>query len=267
MSDTHPADQFCTLCPDRERIPHYPPVCDACRSWLAGMIGDIRIRYEELTTDPVPVVDIRAVVVLNPAGQLVPLHDPIIISAPAALVPGEASGPRVTTVPNSRPPLPLDVVDLTSAARLPNPVRGPGHYPRNLWPEDQIGHQPVATILDQWVRDWISLRGQREHLPVARVEVLTRWLADRVEWACDHHRAVDEFASEMRSVRSALLGALGHWDGPTRKDGPCPKCDTVDLLVRNGSEWIECGSCDALMSSAEYAEWTKTLAQQYRPAA
>jgi len=232
------------------------------------MLGDIRILFEEMTADAEVVLDVRTLDVFLADGRPAPLLDVVIQSAPAALVPSPPPGPRSRSIPESRPPLPLDPIDLAAPARLPNPTRGRAYYPRSLWPEDQTGHQPVATRLDEWVRAWIAARDRGEHRPQAVVAVLTRWLADRVEWACDEYGVVAEFATEMREIRSVLNGVLGHHDWPTRKDGACPKCDTRDLYVQNGSIWIECGSCDApLMSPDEYIAWIKGAVERKDEAA
>lgn len=310
----------CILCPDdRRRLPRRPPACDACRSWLAGILGDIRIRFEEMTSTPAPVPDVRTLPVLLGNGRPAPLHDAVILAAPAGLIPGVPAGPLGRHVPESCPPTPLDPIDLASHVRAgavhekdrvpvirTRPVEvlvrrvdvvthewevrndqgeivtvrervpvtveeiqtrtervvvvGDVGDPAMTTPQDQVGYLPVASVLDQWVRDWVTTRGRGEHLPVATVDVLTRWLANRVDWACDGHPAVDVFAAEMRELRSALNGVLGYHDWPTRKDAPCPKCDQRDLYVRNGSEWVECGSCDDVMlSPVEYAEWAKDV--------
>lgn len=59
----------------------------------------------------------------------------------------------------------------------------------------------------------------------------------------------------MRTV----LG-FGNW--PTRKAALCPKCDNLDLFVKDGSKWVECGSCAAIMSPDEYDDWARSLVTQ-----
>ncbi len=274
-NDTTANTAGCILCPDgRYRLPNRPPVCDACRSWLAGLIGDIRILAEQLVAPEAPLRDLRAAPMLEPGwvdghaihdrhaardkdGALVlRWRDPLGTAVPAGTTTGQHGGPRVASAPGSRPPTGLDRIDLAAPARLPNPVRGLSYYPRSLWPEDQVGHQSIATMLDEWVREWVATRARGEHLPTATVDALTRWLAHRVEWACDEHPAIGDFAAEMRHLRSDLRGILGLSERPDYLTGvPCPQCDLLALYRRNGSVWVECSNCPNLLSPEEYADW------------
>jgi len=73
MNDTTPArpDHACVLCPDpeRARIPYRGLVDNACRSWGNGLIVDLRIQYERLTLDEVPVFSFVAGLALADAVQ------------------------------------------------------------------------------------------------------------------------------------------------------------------------------------------------------
>lgn len=255
----------CTLCPTRKRIPNRPPVCDACRSWLAGVLGDIRIHTEQLGQPDQPIRDDRRAPVRDPddrrralrnaAGNVVLCwRDPAAHGAPAGDTPGQKAGPRIGhTRPKSRPPLALDPVDLALRSRR-------GSLP--LYGRDaQVGFVPVATVLEAWVLDWIPARGQHEHRPEPTAAALTRWLVDRLDWACDEYDLLVSFADDMRTYRTALRRVLGESDRDERKKGVrCGKCQLRTLFRRNGSLWVECGSCDALLSPEEYTAITNLQA-------
>jgi hypothetical protein len=211
----------CTVCAKRDPVD--PPVCPGCRVRLAGWLREIPALYADvLARDDV----------LRRAGG----H-------------GRVSGTHEAPVP-----IRVDAVDLTAAARVVHLV-GRDSF------DDQTGHPSVAAVLDGWVRDWRDVRNKGEGLPDPQVPVLARWLGDRLDWACDHHPAVDEFADELRQLRSALYGVLGLFDIPDYKHGVrCRSCDALDLVQRSGSEFVECNSCGLLLSPSEYADWTGLLA-------
>lgn len=158
---------------------------------------------------------------------------------PDALLPAASGGPKVSGSREAPLPLAVDALDLTLPARAATV-----HDPHG----DQTGHQPVATILDTWVRDWADLRG--EGLPEPTVAVLTRWLAHRTEWACNSHPAVDEYADEMRSLvrtlrivtgtgRSADRRHIGYCPSELAPDRPCYAHLSADPYL----DAIECPRC------------------------
>jgi hypothetical protein len=260
MNDTHP--EYCTLCPDRERIPHHPLICDACRSWLAAMIGDIRILFEQLATLDPTIRDTRIApvrgrdghAVRDPAGALVlRWRDPIGHDTPAAPVRGQYTGPRSASIPDSRPPLPLEPVDLTLPARRASRAL----FARAALGLDnlQVGSLSVATTLQAWADDWAAARALGEHRPEPTVDVLTRWLTNRLDWACGEYEDLPDFATEMRTYRAALRRALGQGRDEEYKDGvACPKCRQMSLHKPNGRIWIECGTCPNILSPEEYRQ-------------
>jgi hypothetical protein len=276
QTPTVPDDQStgsCVLCYRRD--PHREPVCDACRSWLRGLIVDLHILHEQVANDPNQDVhegtDWLALDRYLPgegnewkdaAPALLLLRGrPVLVrKMHAAPIDSRPAGPMTNRVPESRPPMSLDAIDLAAPAR---PESRSLHARGQLGLDpDQVGHLSLATVLDTWVRDWRDIRARGERQPVPTVDALTRWLADRADWACDEHLAVDEFAAELRSYRATLCGVLGLVDLPERKDAPCPKCDRRDLCVHNGATWVECGSCAAMMSPDEYAAYVQSLVTQ-----
>jgi len=171
---------------------------------------------------------------------------------PANLLPGQAHGQRVSGSREAPLPLRVDPLDLMMPARV-----GIVH---DVW-RDQTGQVSVATILDLWVRDWRDVRDRGEGLPTPTVLELTRWLGNRLEWACDDHPAVDEFANEMRDLRRILRSFVGVNEiRPEHLDVPCRRCDLLDLHRLPGEDRVECGSCGCLMTEAEFTTWTRLLA-------
>lgn len=125
---------------------------------------------------------------------------------------------------------------------------------------DQVGHQSVLTLLDSWVRDWRDTRDMREHLPVPAGASLVSWLRTRLDWACDHHTAIDAFNQEMRDLRGALRKALGVSDTrPELLDVPCRKCEWRSLAHLPGEDRVECGHCGDLSTLDEYKRWIGLL--------
>jgi hypothetical protein len=149
-------------------------------------------------------------------------------------------------------PARLDAVDLTMPARR-GAIVDADH--------DQVGHLPVAAILDSWADDWRMHRRRGEGPPEPVVPALCRWLGDRVEDACDDHPAIGDFADELRGIRSVLYGVLGLNDVPDVKHGvPCRSCDALALVQYAPSEymatnWVECTACGLLLNDEEYAIW------------
>jgi hypothetical protein len=109
---------------------------------------------------------------------------------------------------------------------------------------DQVGHPPVAAVLDQWVRDWLGYRTAGENPPDPDVASLGNWLRVRTDWACDFHPAVDEFASEVRAILKRLRTALSTARHVIRLPEPCPSCDLKVLTRVSGTDQVRCGNPD-----------------------
>ncbi len=267
MNETLPPDEptgSCLVCARRD--PHRGLVCDADRSWLAGLLGDLRILHEQLSEDEPEVVDSRVIqrrigdwrVVHAGGGTLVPRRrDWIAYLTPAAPIAGLAGGGRGTNPPESRPPVSLDPLDI--AGRANSGSWTPYAKGVNGLDADQIGYLPLATVLDLWVRCWCAARGRGEVGSGADVDTLTHWLSERLNWACDEYLDIAEMAEHLHVYRRTMRALLGLNDFPRRyPDVPCPECDERDLHRMNGCLWIECG-CGVMMSPDEFDEWTKSL--------
>ncbi len=230
---------ICPICQRRQAL--QPQACEPCRAWLPGVLTDIGKLHAQV----------------EPARRA-------------------GGGPKVSGSRDAPLPVHLDAIDLTAPARqgslLPHAnaqlhqhaaiVHRTRTLERHdyaaLW-KDQIGHLSVATELETWVIDWIGQRELGEHRPEPTVAILLNWLTVRLDWACDHHLAIDEYAEAMRQLRASLRTAAG--DQPTRPEPiigiPCSHCDLAALIRDPGSQWhAECGNCGKLYSDDEYRRWT-----------
>lgn len=167
--------------------------------------------------------------------------------------PGAGVGQRISGTPAHRLPLNEDALDLTMPPHLAAVHDEHG---------DQTGEPAVADVLESWARDWQTYLPTWQSLPAPTVSALVGWLTDRLEWACDQHSAVDDFAHEIRHMAAVLRAVAGLNRPPVEyKAGvPCRECERVALFRWPGSDWIECGACPSILSPAEYARWTQLLA-------
>lgn len=163
---------------------------------------------------------------------------------PTVLEPGRRGVQRVSGTREAPLPLRVDVLDLSMPLRGSQAVSDPHG--------DQTGMVSVAQVLDAWARDWTDTRSKGERLPLPTVAVLARWLSDRLDWACDEHPAVDEFAAELAETLAALRGVHGLTRLRHRLPAPCPDCDMRVLYRDDGADYIECGSCHRLWTEEEY---------------
>lgn len=257
----------CPTCARRD--PHEPLICRVCRSKLRSWLGDIPGLVEELQglaaelaepLDHRPYVatmvemaeGTRKRVVRSWREATMRAADQVAYLLPA----GAASSPtRTGPVSGSKEPrLPIDVdhADLLGPVRMLMAERG------RRGP-DEDGFDSVASTLDFWVEDWRSDRQAGEGRPPATVPDLVRWLRDRLDDAMDHSPPIDEFFHDVRRLHSTLLVALCRFEVPDYKRGiPCPRCFMLTLVHHNGSAFIECGSCPAVLSFAEFDDHVRT---------
>lgn len=265
-------EHLCVVCPVRRRTAvHYEraQVCNSCRDWLAALPGQIVALWVRLADyDLLP--DLRTYEVTHPligpllerqtrpiihTGEWLP-RDPVASTIPTAANGARVGGDMVTGSREAPGPVNLDLIDLALPVHGDNLTAHGKH-----WAEDQIGHVPVAQELDLLVREWAEDRG--EHLPAPTVPALAGWLADRTDWACDHHPGIDHAATQLQQLRGTLRGVLG--DGEPRPDkmaAPCPGCDQMTLVRRPGEDKMECADRDCLrvLTADEYALWSGLVA-------
>lgn len=204
---------LCVVCPvyrpaSKPRLPDFAPVCTPCRDRVKSELGQIP--------------DLYALI-------------------PASLEPGTGTGVKVSGTRTAPIPVRLDAINLIVA-----PARTIGAVTGNT--EDQFGPQPPIVILDLWVRDWIDTRDQGEHDPVPTISTLTGWLANRLDWALDHHPAVVEFAREIKATLRAIK-AVTEAQRTGEYIGRCPsilrddtRCGTR-LYADPYLDQIVCGRC------------------------
>lgn len=175
------------------------------------------------------------------------LAEVVELYAAVELEPGATAGSRVSG--SRTPPLPLAVaaLDLTLPAHL-----GTVHDPFG----DQAGDISATTVLESWARDWQTYTWAL--LPEATVAALAAWLRERLDWACDHHPAVDDFAFELSNLVGKLRPRAPRAE--LMLGVPCRDCDRLTLYRWPGSDYIECDSCTVLLTPEEYQRWTELIA-------
>lgn len=98
----------------------------------------------------------------------------------------------------------------------------------------------VAFELGQWEDDWRSVRGEPAATEAGTVAGAVGYLSVRAGWAADHHRAFDDFASEVARLRFGLEVATSMDSRPLIGVGvQCFEC-SVDLR----REWTDTGLAD-----------------------
>lgn len=229
--------------------------CEACPSWLDRVLRDLPDLVDELGNNQ-QVVDsrVRVNLVKTAVPQLYRRSDPVAGAVPMAPVAGKNRNPKVAGTPGRSAPLAIDRVDIVYVAsdrRLTLEGR--------RWPDDQIGHTSVGSLLDSWVQQWREQRREaREGRPVPTVPVLSSWLAARLDWAVEHSSGIGDLADEVADCRRAMRQLLGLNSRPDVKVGVrCRGCERMSVLFQvNGSDWVECSRCPELLSPEEYARWT-----------
>jgi hypothetical protein len=198
---------------------------------------------------------------LSADGQIIRVPyvaDPVANLLAAGPLNGSKGAPRVSGSTDRPVPIRIDPTDLLASAR-------PGSLAvaeTGLYASDQIGHLAVATELEFWARDWADTLGH--HVPLPTVHVLAGWLADRLDWACATHPALDEFAGKLHELRRALAAAAGHLDArPETLSAPCPGCGLLSLYRDDDLERVACGGdCEWLWTDEEYAGYARTLIKE-----
>lgn len=155
------------------------------------------------------------------------------------LVPGRGVGERRTNGYESKPPINL-----------------------HAWSLILPGRETPLALLEFWAQDWAGERSER--LPEDNVTVIVAWMTNRLDWACNLHRAIDEYARDIRAVTNWLRPYQPKATGQAA--GKCPRkpsdrrCGS-DLFVDPYQDIINCGRCGASWDRKQ-GEWTHLRAQQ-----
>ncbi|HEY6115303.1 MAG TPA: hypothetical protein VI172_05040, partial [Candidatus Dormibacteraeota bacterium] len=222
--DTEHRHGTCVVCPvtrpDADpRQPNTPPVCDGDRALLDRWLVEIANLDADLRNDEPVIADERTherygTAYLPNGNRHVwskgsYASDPVGALGGVAPINSKSSQPNVGGSRERPMPISTALHDLKAPARVPNPT-AQGRECAG----DQIGRLSAATTLDQWVRDWRDTLWPDHHLPSATVDQLVLWLRTpigndrtRLDVACDHHPAIDEFAAEMKDLVGALRSA------------------------------------------------------------
>lgn len=186
--------------------------------------------------------------------------DPVANGLPAGPLNGSKGAPRVSGSTERPTPIRIDPTDLLGPSRPGSlPIAATGYYAA-----DQIGYLAVATELEFWARDWAEERRERSPLPTVRL--LAGWLLDRLEWACGHHYALDEFAHKLTAIRTALTAEAGRFDArPDPLNAPCPDCHHLTMAWDVDIERALCvgdTGCAGLMTREEYVAYSQRLIKE-----
>lgn len=268
MAGGRVTEHLCVTCsalrPGDPRVYERPNVCQGCRSRLRSLLSELLDAYAQVElvkgssagakvsgsrTPPLPLSVGGLDLTLPPHGtvedDLVPLYEAV----------------EVEMAVWTRPVRPTEAEEYGTETVVMRQTRRARHNGYKAYGPsgDQIGGPSVVSVLDSWARDWQTYAWVI--LPDPTVSALTRWLGDRLEWACDHHPAVDDFADELRTITATVRAAAG-LTRPTAElklGVPCRDCERLTLFRWPGSDYVECGSCPVLMTPAEYTRWTQLI--------
>lgn len=209
-----------SCCCCRKRDPHEGYACGPCRSRLRTWLSEIPDLFTRLLAEPLTPSDSQ-----GKGGPVSGSRDrPILIR--------------------------VDLFDLTHA--------GAGEQLDGV---DQIGHLPVWMTLQTWAADWVQVLDRGESGPEWWVGGFCEWMRVRVDDVCDVHPAVDEAYDDIRRLHGTLYAQLGLFEKPDYKKGvPCRQCNALALVRHDGSNFVECGECPAVLTPEEYDRWVRAVA-------
>lgn len=220
---------LCVLCAlyrpqSKPRQPTVPQACDGCRERLSGELSGLPEAY---------------------------------MAVGGNLEHGRTGGERRATGFESQAPLNVHAVSLIAPGSVIPATDG------RPYPQDQLGDVPPLEQLAWWVEDWIGTRARREPMPALSIPFVVVWLKVRLEWACNDHPAIDEFAADIHRIAWALKP---HDSDRGEKVGKCPRkngdsvCGTA-LYVDPYTDRIRCTRCGQEWRRRN-GEWLHLRAQQ-----
>jgi hypothetical protein len=258
-------EHLCVVCPQLRpgdpRIYERANVCDGCRSRLRALLAELVEHY-------------AAVRLTKPSGGGVKVSGSRTPPLPLAVDALDITMPaRHTAVSDDLMPL-YETVRVEVLVYRPTDPNADEYLMDKTWMSrrrrrrdergilayglsgDQVGEPSIPAVLDSWATDWQSYEWST--LPVPTVPALANWLKARLEWACDVHPAVDDFAAELASLAARVRPLAPRAE--LKRGVPCRECDKVTLYRWPGSDYVECGSCPVLMTPDEYERWTSLIA-------
>lgn len=259
------SEHLCEVCPQLRpgdpRIYERANVCDGCRSRLRALLTELVEHYAAVRltkpsgggakvsgsrTPPLPLA-VDALDVTMPArhtsvsDDLVPLYETVEVTVSV----WDRPDPTVAWYTKH------DLI--ARQRRRQRDHRGILAYGLS---GDQVGEPSVPAVLDSWATDWQSYEWST--LPVPTVPALAGWLKARLEWACDEHPAIGDFAAELAGLVARIRPLAPRAE--LKRGVPCRECDKVTLYRWPGSDYVECGSCPVLMTPEEYDRWIQLIA-------
>lgn len=204
----------CLLCP-RELDAKEARVCGKCFDRVRGQIYDI--------------VDLYGT-----------LPDHIATLTGARLEPGPRSSAE-------RPVVGGDALVMHSAGNGGNTVtsskRGDRSHALDHWPNDPPS---IAAELGRWEDDWRQIRREDAAPTLPTVATAANYLLKHYRWASVSHPAFEEFADDIRHLRTRLRVVTGDIQYPLRADARCFDCggSIVQKWTDEGlSDTRECDDC------------------------
>lgn len=205
-----------TLCAICHRQqPDNPPVCNRCRNHGPTLLQSINDLIAKLGSAVIPI-----------AGVAQERHQ---INAEPAI------------------PLNPDAVDLDAPAR---PLRLSQAGMR--WIGDQIGHTSARSLLLEWAQEWHPRLNDGTKAPTFGS---THWLAQRWEWACDHHPAIAIFIQEMTDLERTLRGVTGIQPDDRQTLGRCPGRGQPCGATIKATPWQDSAECPKCHTRWPRLQW------------
>lgn len=254
-------ERLCCVCPQlrqgEPRIYDRPQVDEGCRSRLRALLGEVVEHYAVLTLEKGPGGGAKV------SGSRTPPL-PLSLNALDLTMP-----PHHGAVTEFRAPqyvLVEEIVEVWIPAR-PDQDEYRTEERALRWRKrtgelgpsgDQVGEPSAPTILDSWARDWQTYEWAL--LPAPTVPLLAAWLTERLDWACDTHPAIDDFAGQINDLAGRLRPGAPRAE--FKLGVPCRECERLTLFVWPGGDYVECGSCPSLLTPIEYERWTSLLSSK-----
>jgi hypothetical protein len=123
--------------------------------------------------------------------------------------------------------------------------------------------------LVRWFMDWCEaiaeLRGGERTWrggETQRLSIAVAYLHTHLMWALESPDIGLDLGQEVIKVRANLRRVTSVGQGPRHCPAPCPRCDMRTLFQHQEGKrsWVQCHSCDRIMSTDEYGSWVGRIA-------